>query len=636
MTENGAVALVAAEGDALEAERVARCRLERDHRGVDAYIALSRALLRLRRGDEAVRTCKQGLALDASNKELQELLREARLLVLNDLMASDSEDADDVDEGATDNQSDGPIGAAFEGTASPRATSVAPPVTSALAFEDKVDHILRHLDLAKLFRLAALYILQELLQLRHVSLGLLLLALGLLAQAVVHRHKFMTACIVLVCLNRSRLRGLAERYVRRWVETSTDKLRAVVWLPRAIVALPVAMKVFGLLKFILFLRSDPWLWGIVTAVTASIVAASLLVPSDEKAGRWGHGKRLKFVAYSTTVLYWAVWRGNYADSLRLLAPALLDGGGIVLSSVTPDEIHAVCRRAWSRLCQEVLAGVQQDVELDALFVLGLTNWVIDYWQQPTDFSLEMLAKMLSDGVSSLQQSAAHVFRPELERLSRQMRERMGRSDDELALLVAYLKQSLRAVPPPKPLALFGLFSKRCPSFVVAILLVVFFGTLPPPLLPFLASEASDATALYELHTSGALEPLDGLDVLLLGSPLLRVWGNLKAAVHCLQGGVTIAKAVTTSTQILSTAVRLNHLARFAARVRHGGLSAHAHEIPDHVASAIAVVQDSSVIANGVRYVMETAHVEELRQSLSRWWFGATPGGSEEATAGEGK
>ncbi|GLE04370.1 hypothetical protein PINS_up013300 [Pythium insidiosum] len=618
-----------AEGDALTRERLARSCIERDPRDVNAYVALARALLQLRRGDEAVAACKRGLGIDVTSEELKALLREARLFVLDNLTESDDEDEDN-DVG--DDHRDGPIGTAFEGSARPPpSTSVAAPVASALVFEEKVDHLLRHLDLSKLARLAALYVLQDLAQLQHVSLGLLLLALGLLAQAVVHRHKFMAACIVLVCLNRSRLRDMGERYVRRWVETSTDKLRAVVWVPRVVVALPVAMKVFGHLKFILFLRTDPWLWGIVSVVTALVVAGSLVMSSNETMSRWGHGKRLKFVAYSTTVLYWAVWRGNYADSLRLAAPALLDGGGIMLSSVTPNEIRAVCQRALSRLLQEVVADVRQDDQFDALFVLGLTNWAIDYWQQPTDFSIEMVVGMVSEGLTSLQQTAKHVFGRELESLSRQMRERLGRSDDELALLVAYFKRSLNAIPPAKPLALFGLFSKRCPSFVVAMLLVVFFGALPLPLLPFLASETKDAMTLYDLFTSGAFEPMDGLDILLLSSPLLRVWENLKTAVHCLQGGVTVSKAVSTCTHILSTAARVSHIAQFAVRVRQGGLAAHAHEIPDHVASAFAVVQDSSAIADGVRYVLESTHVEELRQSLSRWWYG---GESKTQTTGD--
>lgn len=102
----------------------------------------------------------------------------------------------------------------------------------------------------------------------------------------------------------------------------------------------------------------------------------------------------------------------------------------------------------------------------------------------------------------------------------------------------------------------GLFAKRCASFVVLALLFTFYGTLSLPLVPFLASELEDAQFLYALFANGEAESLDGLEILLLGSPLLRVWENVRAAVYCLEGSVTLSKAVATGTQIMTAAARL--------------------------------------------------------------------------------
>lgn len=80
-----------------------------------------------------------------------------------------------------------------------------------------------------------------------------------------------------------------------------------------------------------------------------------------------------------------------------------------------------------------------------------------------------------------------------------------------------------------------------------------------PLVPFLASELEDAQYLYSLYTNGETESLDGLELLLLGSPLLRVWENVRAAVYCLEGGVTLSKAMATGTQIMTAAARLRYV-----------------------------------------------------------------------------
>lgn len=50
--------------------------------------------------------------------------------------------------------------------------------------------------------------------------------------------------------------------------------------------------------------------------------------------------------------------------------------------------------------------------------------------------------------------------------------------------------------------------------------------------------------------------MDGLEILLLGSPLLRVWENVKASLYVLESSVTITKAVATGAKIITTAARL--------------------------------------------------------------------------------
>lgn len=335
----------------------------------------------------------------------------------------------------------------------------------ALVFEEKVGRILEHLDVSKLARLATLYVLTELLNLKRVVVGLLLLLLGVFGQALTHRHKFMVASIIFLCLYRSKVRLIVWRQVNSWAHTSTDKLGAFTWAPRVVCFVPIAMKVFGQLKFIVFLQRDLVLALIVLLVTAALVFCSFQDSASDQVKLWGEGKRLKFAAYAVTIAYWGLWRGEFTDILRLLPPALIDAGGIVLGSVTSDEIQEVCRRAWKKLYAEVADDIQQDVELDAWFVLGLGNWVVDYWQQPSNFSLEMLSKMLSECFSAFESKAVHVFRPELSHLKSQMAH-LGDSS-EMHVLVEYLKKSLEEIPPPRHVGLLGASVRGlCVKFVL--------------------------------------------------------------------------------------------------------------------------------------------------------------------------
>lgn len=429
------------------------------------FVTRGYALCLERRFTDAVAVYKEGLALAPDDEELQKGLRTARLAVLDDL--ADVDDTDDGDSGnargawfATPQTSEGDGVASLSDGCRTAVTALwtrsQPPVTAserALVFEEKVDRLLGHLDVAKLSRLATLYVMTELLQLKRVTLGLALLVLGVLGQALVHRHKFMVASILFLCVYQSKVRLIAWRHVNTWAHASTDKLGAFMWAPRLACVVPIAMKVFGLLRFMVFLQRDWTLSLFVALVAGALVVASVQASAGEQLKLWGQGKRLKFAAYATAIAYWGVWRGEGGDILRLLPGALIDAGGIVLGSLTSAELQSAVRRAWEKLYAEVADDIQQDVEFDAWFLLGLGRWIVDYWQQPSDFSLEMLTKMLAEGFSSLEAAAVHVFRPELRHLKRQMAHLS--ESGEMAVLVAYLKKSLDEIPPSKSVGLIG-------------------------------------------------------------------------------------------------------------------------------------------------------------------------------------
>uniref|UniRef100_K3W6K3 Uncharacterized protein n=1 Tax=Globisporangium ultimum (strain ATCC 200006 / CBS 805.95 / DAOM BR144) TaxID=431595 RepID=K3W6K3_GLOUD len=618
--------------EALEAAAVlARSCIRANSNDVEGYLLLGKALALQDKHRDAVTWYKK----DPANGELQSELHAARLAVLDRIAnggdTSEDEDerdswhhraeADRLDRGA------GTVGslisASFENKEG--TTTLSAEQRGALVFEENVEKLLKHLDLTKLSRLATLYVLTELLNLKRVRIGLALLVLGVLGQCVMHRHKFMVASIIFMCVYQSKMRLIVWRQVNTWAHTSTDKLGAFTWAPRIVCFVPIAMKVFGHMKFMAFLQRDLYLGMWVFLVTAACVWWFTFRQGCETTDKvWGQGKRLKLVAYATAIFYWGVWRGEVVDTLRLLPPALIDAGGIALGSVTSTELQGVFRNAWKQLYADVESDIQQDVEFDAWFMLGLSNWFIEYWQQPTNFSLEMLTQMLSECFSVLERTAVHVFRPELGHWRQQMAH-LRDENSEMAVLIAYLRKSVDEMPPPKTMSMIGLFVKRCPSFVVAALLVVFYGTIISlPLVPFLVSEWYDACVLYAMHKSGDLEELDGFEILLLESPLLRVWENVKAAVYCLEGSVTLSKAMATGTQIVTAAARLSRLATFAVKLKTEGVVAHAHNLPDHLTDALLVAKDSTGIVEGLKHVVQSAHFQDLQASIVNWWHKTPP------------
>ncbi|KAG2779085.1 hypothetical protein PC129_g18480 [Phytophthora cactorum] len=643
-----------------EAVSAAHSCLELDKTLVRGYLLLTEALSRLRRHEDAVIWYKKGLELHPDNAELQAGLKEARVAVLNGLLEESEEDGDDGDDGEgilvtqekleqvvtsesyieslsevqPANES-GPRRStqivqraqlyASSGlnealTNDSKGTAVQDSrETQTTVFQAKIERVLEHLDVLKLARMAAVYIFSELLNLRRVTVGIGLFFLGLLAQAIMHRQKIMVISMLLICLYRSQLKKLALRYAQDWVQTSRDKLGGFTWIPRVVFVVPIFMKVFGHLKFMLFLQQDMRLAGFVLTVTVVLVANAIRTDAGQHAKLWGEGRRLKFAAYFTTIAYWVVWRGQWADTIRLLGPAFIDAGGIVLGSVSSSEMQEVCRRAFKKLYNDVVNDIHADVDLDAWFFLGLGNWVVEYWQQPTDFSLEMLSKMLTECLDSMEKAAVRTFSPELRHLRSQLKNM--EITDELQLLVAYLKQSLEAVPPPKPFGMVALFAKKCPSVVVFGLLVLFYGVISLPLLSFVVSESHDARELYDRYNTGDLQKKDGLELMLLDSPLFHVWKNVKGCIYCLEGSVTFSKAVATGTQIVSAAARISRLAVFASRVKKEGVFANAHDIPDHIANAFLVTKDSSLIIDGVRYLRDSTHFQDLQASIANWWSG---------------
>lgn len=90
-------------------------------------------------------------------------------------------------------------------------------------------------------------------------------------------------------------------------------------------------------------------------------------------------------------------------------------------------------------------------------MLGLSHWVVDFWQQPSNFNLDELLKSLSENLSKVETTAVGAFQSEV----RHLKSHMMRLDcsSEMDVLVTYLKKSLREILPPRQVGMLGAFGK---------------------------------------------------------------------------------------------------------------------------------------------------------------------------------
>jgi len=93
---------------------------------------------------------------------------------------------------------------------------------------------------------------------------------------------------------------------------------------------------------------------------------------------------------------------------------------------------------------------------------------------------------------------------------------------------------------------------RCPSTIVFLLILGTRGYFVYPIIPFILAEIRDWRLIYELYTCEKYKEFDNIELILIDSPLLNVWTNLKAAVYCLERSLLVTKAVATT----STAAKL--------------------------------------------------------------------------------
>jgi hypothetical protein len=191
-----------------------------------------------------------------------------------------------------------------------------------------------------------------------------------------------------------------------------------------------------------FLAQDSML----SLITGAPIVVIYIISSFRKSTKmWADRKKLKVFIYFQAVAYWVLILGHTEDLFQLLSPALIDLGSIALQMLSSEDLQNSCRRALQHTIFETHAIIEEDVDIDVWFILGLMSWFVDYWQQPTNISLEVVGRTLIQTFQDMRHKTFSTFGPELDRLKRQLS--TMQFDDDLVVLIIYLKRSIYDAPP---------------------------------------------------------------------------------------------------------------------------------------------------------------------------------------------
>lgn len=388
-----------------------------------------------------------GLERYPNDLQLTNGLQNARLLVLENLESDSDPESESIDDRRMETTQ-------TITTSNSRELTLHPfdgPSDSQCTEPTVISKIMNHIKCIRLFHLIVYYTLLELLNLWQFTIGASFIAMGAGIHVILRSYSMMMISIVAVCVAHSRLRKFASVYVYTWLKSSDDKLGIIDWIPNISISLPLILKIVGQIKFQLFLHQNWCLEMFVTILTG------LFLYFSRRSDSWEHvvrGKGLRVIAYIVTLLYWGAWCGHWKSCIHLLGTALVETGSVVLNSLNTNSVLSVTKRAWQRVWDDVYEKMSGNIDFDVYFLMGLSQCIMEFWQTPTTFSLDMLQTMLQNSVATMETSAVNLFRPEIQRLKDQIGDIQSNSDD-LFFLTQYLKQKVKTMPPSKWLAVLG-------------------------------------------------------------------------------------------------------------------------------------------------------------------------------------
>ncbi|CAK4135795.1 unnamed protein product [Aphanomyces euteiches] len=577
-------------GRADDAELDARSWLALEPKVGAAHGLLGVVLMAQRRFDEAVKTYKHGIQADPKDETLHDRLRRARIAVIDELAA-------DEDIAILHPATREPPQPATSVPSAPETTTPLPPLprqessnssinpsrtmttpsTELQNFSGQPVSTLLHLVL----RLVWLILLDLHRSSPHLSNAGLLVAVGIVGVCVQNWLGLLLLAVAAIGLVYMPSR------LEQWMETSSDKLYTISLIPCMLACVPMVLKVVGLYNLFWFIHQDNYL-ALGLLVYFVVVLHTKQSPKLVKAGM-----------YLLIVLYWVVYRRHHRDMFRFIPPASFELASFILAGISPMQVQQATKRSLATLLTELSPHV------NLWGVLALGHWAVDFWSQPSSFTIEDILASFR----KVQGSAINLFQTEIQayRASHDGRSSATSSSDDYAVMVAYVAKTIRALPPSKRVAAIVMVLQRCVHTVVFLLLFL-RGHICLALMPLMAQEIGAFQGIVHAFTEFDTSECDTLDIICNQSPpLLTVWTNVKAGVYCMECSVTATKVAVAATSATLLATQLSHLATTVAAVRREGVVHHM----DNLIDVAATLFES-------RHLIQPIH-EAWIEVTRRWW-----------------
>lgn len=475
----------------------------------------------------AVRSYKKALEIDPENELIQDGLQRARIEILNDMITGGQQGDEEAEKDYND--------------ASPLPTSETHFLGSSTV----------QITPQVVGRIVLLHTLEQLRTVQLVKPAAFAFGLGCACLLVTHLLKL----VLLLGLCRvaiARGGGITQR-----VNVYIDKIQSIFVLPSVVFCLPILLGIYSQIKMFRFIHQDTVLSTMMFLTTLSVTIYGFWIPPEQRKDWWSRGRRLKLLCHLVMFVYWVILKQHHDEIYRLLAPLAMHTAAVLLQSIPPQELHVALRRGISYSVSEIVTTIQTDMQLDMWVFLGTLQWVVDYWQQPSTFTMTELVRMLNSSMARLQKGVTGPFEKEIQRMRSQFSNM--EFDDDYHVLVAHIEKTVEDMPPSKSVAYTVISLRHCPSIIALIYLLAVNGIFVWSILPLTVHEVETLWGLIEFSTQDEFKQCDTIQLILHDSKLLDVWTNLKAGVYCLQCSISMTKAVATGSSACRIAYQLQYV-----------------------------------------------------------------------------
>ena len=189
-------------------------------------------------------------------------------------------------------------------------------------------------------------------------------------------------------------------------------------------------------------------------MTDRLMSCSLFLVASWMLWKFGSkGKTLKCICHGAIFFYWVILTGHHDDLMKRAAPALINLAGLLLENIPSAQVHAALRNGMRNSLNDMTQEMTGEVMgLDMWFFLGSISWLVEYWQQPSTFSISELLKGLNRSFVTFQSTLSFTFQVEISSFRKRFLNARQQDREDYEVLIAHYQQCIETIPPSRTVA----------------------------------------------------------------------------------------------------------------------------------------------------------------------------------------